>query len=189
MPNSQLATLSSLRDRSISTLWAKPPQTHIAMLTREQSVEIAASPEVVFDLIHNYSRRLEWDPFLKKAALLNRAQAAGVGVHSLCVAKNRLGGLGMETVYVVFDRPRIAAVKMVRGPAILQSFGASLRQDRVALATTRVTYKYTLETRPSWLRWLLTPLCKWVFSHETRGRLEKLKSFLEGAANTRSPRV
>jgi hypothetical protein len=158
-----------------------------AMLTREQSVEIAASPEVVFDLIHNYSRRLEWDQFLKKAALLKGAQAAGVGVHSVCVAKNRLGGLGMETVYVVFDRPRIAAVKMVHGPAILQSFGASLRQDSVALGTTRVTYKYTLETRPAWLRWLFTPVCKWVFSRETRGRLEKLKSFLEGAANTRPP--
>lgn len=157
------------------------------MLTREQSVEIAASPEAIFDLIHNYSRRLEWDPFLKKAALLNGAQAAGVGVHSVCVAKNRLGGLGMETVYVVFDRPRIAAVKMVRGPAILQSFGASLRQDHVILGTTRVTYKYALETRPAWLRWLLTPLCKCVFSRETRGRLAKLKSFLEAAPNQGPP--
>lgn len=149
------------------------------MLTREQSIEIAASPEVVFDLIHNYSRRLEWDPFLKKATLLGGAETAGVGVHSLCVAKNRLGGLGMETVYVVFDRPRIAAVKMIDGPSILQSFGASLRQESVAPGTTLVTYKYTLETRPAWLRWLFTPICKWVFSRETRGRLAKLKSFLE----------
>ena len=153
------------------------------MLTREQSVDIAASPGVIFDLIHNYSRRLDWDPFLKQAALLDGAQAAGVGVHSVCVAKNRLGGLGMETVYVVFDRPRVAAVKMVRGPAILQSFGASLRQDQIVPGTTRVTYKYTLETRPAWLRWLLTPICKWVFSRETRGRLAKLKSFLEAAPN------
>ncbi|MGZ4777758.1 MAG: SRPBCC family protein [Thermoanaerobaculia bacterium] len=149
------------------------------MLTREQSVEIAASPEVVFDLIHNYSRRLEWDPFLKQAMLLHGAQSAGIGVHSLCVAKNRLGGLGMETVYVVFERPRIAAVKMVRGPAILESFGASLRQDEVGPGITRVTYKYTLQTRPSWLRWLFTPVCKWVFSRETGGRLAALKGFLE----------
>lgn len=149
------------------------------MLTREQSVEIAASPEAVFDLIHNYSRRLEWDPFLKQAMLLQGAQSAGIGVHSLCVAKNRLGGLGMETVYVVFERPRIAAVKMVRGPAILESFGASLRQDEVRPGITRVTYKYTLQTRPAWLRWLMTPVCKWVFSRETGGRLAALKGFLE----------
>lgn len=149
------------------------------MLTREQSVDIGATPSEVFDLIHDYSRRLEWDPFLKKAVLLGDVHVAAVGVHSLCVAKNRLGGMGMETVYVVFDRPGVAAVKMVRGPIILESFGASLRQEAVDTATTRVTYKYTLQTRPRWLRWLLTPLCKWVFSRETRGRLQKLKSFLE----------
>ena len=149
------------------------------MSAREQHVEIAASPEAIFDLIHDYSRRLDWDPFLKKAALLNGAQAAGVGVHSICVAKNRLGGLGMETVYVVYDRPGIAAVKMTRGPAILQSFGASIRQELVASGTTRVTYKYTLQTRPAWLRWLLTPICRWVFSRETRGRLTELKGFME----------
>jgi hypothetical protein len=153
------------------------------MITREQSVEIAASPEAVFDLIHNYSRRLEWDPFLKHAALLGGAQIAEVGIHSLCVAKNRLGGLGMETVYVVFDRPRIAAVKMVRGPWMLESFGASLRQDRIEHDMTRVTYKYTLQTRPSWLRWLFTPICKWVFSRETHGRLAHLKTFLERPAS------
>jgi len=151
------------------------------VLTREQSIEIRASPEEVFDLIHDYSRRLEWDPFLKKAELLHGAKAAGVGADSLCVAKNRLGGLGMETVYVVFDRPRVAAVKMVHGPAILQLFGASLRQDQLSPGTTRLTYKYTLETRPAWLRWFFTPICKWVFSRETRGRLAKLKSFLETA--------
>lgn len=149
------------------------------MVTREQSIEIAASPETIFDLIHDYARRLEWDPFLKQATLLEGARRAGVGVHALCVAKNRLGGLGMETVYVVFDRPRIAAVKMTRGPAILESFGASLRQDGLEHGLTRVTYKYTLQTKPGWLRWLLTPVCKWVFSRETRLRLATLKAFLE----------
>lgn len=148
------------------------------MLTRERHVDIATSPEAVFDLIHDYSRRLEWDPFLKHAALLDGAVSAGNGVHSLCVAKNRLGGMGMETVYVVFDRPRLAAVKMVRGPAMLQSFGASLRQDAIG-SMTRVTYKFTLETRPGWLRWLFTPVCKWVFARETNARLTKLKAFLE----------
>jgi hypothetical protein len=154
------------------------------MLTREESIEIAASPETIFDLIHDYSRRLEWDPFLKQATLLHGARAAGVGVHSLCVAKNRLGGLGMETVYVVFDRPRLAAVKMTRGPAILDSFGASLRQDGLERGLTRVTYKYTLQTKPASLRWLFTPICKWIFSRETRGRLVKLKNFLEAGPGT-----
>jgi hypothetical protein len=149
------------------------------MLSREESIEIAASPADVFDLIHDYARRLEWDPFLKRAVILGGAAAAGRGIHTLCVAKNRLGGIGMETVYVAFDRPHLAAVKMVRGPLLLDSFAASLRQDEIASGRTRVTYKYTFETRPRWLRWACGPVCRWVFARETRGRLRALKRFLE----------
>ena len=31
-----------------------------------QSVEIAIEPWVLFDLTQDYSRRLDWDPFLKE---------------------------------------------------------------------------------------------------------------------------
>ena len=27
------------------------------------AIEISAEPEAIFDLIHDYSRRLDWDPF------------------------------------------------------------------------------------------------------------------------------
>lgn len=148
------------------------------MKSREESIEIASSPEAVFDLIHDYDRRLEWDPFLKEARLLD-GRSAALGVTALCVARNRLGGLGMETVYVSFERPRIAAVRMTRGPAILRSFAATLRQDRVGDGRTRVTYKFNLEARPRWLSPLLTPICNWVFRQEVRKRLQALKTFLE----------
>ena len=42
---------------------------------REESILIEASPESVFDLIHDYKRRLEWDPFLKEATLLGQPYA------------------------------------------------------------------------------------------------------------------
>jgi hypothetical protein len=35
--------------------------------SREETILIDASPESVFDLIHDCKRRLEWDPFLKEA--------------------------------------------------------------------------------------------------------------------------
>jgi len=50
------------------------------MRTLEGAIEIRASPEAVFDLIHDYGRRLEWDPFLKEACSLEGAEAAGLGV-------------------------------------------------------------------------------------------------------------
>jgi hypothetical protein len=51
-------------------------------MTFEQSVVIAASPAELFALTQDYARRLEWDPFLKSAELLNGATAAGVGVRA-----------------------------------------------------------------------------------------------------------
>ncbi len=149
------------------------------MAKREYSVEIAAPPEAVFDLIHDYERRLTWDPFLKKACLLDGAERAGRGVKALCVAKSRLGGVGMETVYVSCNRPTVAAVKMTQGPWFLAGFGASLRQDAIAEGRTKVTYAFTLRARPSWARPLLEPLLAWVFARETRQRLKALKQFLE----------
>lgn len=41
------------------------------MRSLEAAIDIHARPEAVFDLIHDYPRRLEWDIFLKDARLLN----------------------------------------------------------------------------------------------------------------------
>jgi hypothetical protein len=49
------------------------------MRAREESIDIQAEPDVVFDLIHDYSRRLDWDPFLREARLLGGVSGAGVG--------------------------------------------------------------------------------------------------------------
>ena len=78
----------------------------------EESILIEASPESVFDVIHDYKRRLEWDPFLKEATLLDRDSAA-LGATCRCVSKNSFGGMAMDAIYVSFDRPHVAAVKNV----------------------------------------------------------------------------
>lgn len=149
------------------------------------SIVINASTQQVFDLLHDYSRRLEWDPFLRSASLLNAAAAADVGVQSRCVARWGAGGVAMETEYVSFSRPRIAAVRMTRGPAIFQSFGASLRQESIDENRTRVIYRYTFRARPSWLVGVIAPVVQCVFDRETVGRLAALKAFLEGEHNSR----
>ncbi len=151
---------------------------------REETIQIAADSEAVFDLIHDYKRRLEWDPFLKEARLLD-ADTACLGATCLCVSKNAFGGLAMEAVYVAFDRPNVAAVKMVRGPRILESFAATLRQERVAGNQTQVTYRYNFETRPRLLRPLLNFFCALFFASEVRNRLRHLKGFLESTGESR----
>src|SRR4029079_8486839 len=94
------------------------------MPTFEQSIEIHATSAELFRLTQDYNHRLDWDPFLKDARLVNGAQAAGIGVRAWCVAKS---GLGMETEYVSFNPPKTVAVKMTKGPAIIGSFARSRR--------------------------------------------------------------
>lgn len=145
-------------------------------MTFEQSIVITASPGELFALTQDYKRRLEWDPFLKSAELLDGAPVAGVGVRAYCVARS---GLGMETEYVSFNPPRACAVKMTRGPRLLASFAGSWRFEEVMPGQTRVSFRYHLRARPWWLSWLLTPIMGWVFARDTRKRLVALKAAVE----------
>ncbi|MHC4973966.1 MAG: SRPBCC family protein [Planctomycetota bacterium] len=145
----------------------------------EATVEIRACPGAIFQLTHDYSRRLEWDTLLKEARLLDGAQAAGPGVKSVCVGRSALLGLSVETVYITFDPPWLAAIEMTRGPALFGNFAASIRHEVIRPGVTRVIYRGHVETRPRWLRWLLEPLVNHGFSRETKRRLNSLKRTLE----------
>ena len=145
-------------------------------MTLEQSVDIAASATDLFALTQDYGRRLEWDPFLRSADLLGEATAPGVGVRAYCVAHN---GLGMETEYVSYSPPRVAAVKMTRGPWVIRSFAGSWRFTEAAPGRTQVEFRYHIRARPRWLSWLLTPLLTRLFARDTRKRLAALKAAVE----------
>ena len=141
----------------------------------EYSTVVGSLPDVVFALTQDYSRRLTWDPFLRHASLLGGATTPGAGVRAWCVARS---GLGMETEYVTFSPPRIAAVKMTRGPWLLESFGGTWEFAPVDGGRTRVTFRYQFRVRPRWLAWLVEPLARWWFWRETRRRVDALQRVL-----------
>lgn len=145
-------------------------------MTFEQSILINASPAELFNLTQDYSRRLQWDPFLKSAEIVGEAKAAGVGVRAYCVAHS---GLGMETEYVSFNPPRTCAVKMTKGPQLIEKFAGSWHFEEVSPGLSRVGFRYYLKARPWWLSWLLTPVLAWVFTRDTRKRLVALKAAVE----------
>jgi hypothetical protein len=151
------------------------------MSARAESIDIHCEPQAVFDLFHDYDRRLQWDPFLKEARLLNGAVKAGQGVKAMCVARNPLARLAMQTIYISYAPPRVAAVQMVRGPWFLRSFAASLRHAHIAPGVTRVVYRYHFRARPVWLASMLNPMLAALFSWETRRRLQALKRALDDA--------
>lgn len=143
------------------------------------SINIHASSDDVFDLIHDYSRRLDWDPLLREACLLNGAALADVGVSSRCIARRAVGGAAMETIYVTFSRPAVAAVSMTRGPWFLRSFAASIRHKIIDDDTVQVRYHYNFKVRPRPLAFLIEPVIQWVFRREMSRRLTALKCFVE----------
>jgi ribosome-associated toxin RatA of RatAB toxin-antitoxin module len=148
----------------------KPTPREVVMIRR--SIEIAAEPAVLFDLTQDYTHRLDWDPFLKEAKLLDGAETPGVGVRAWCVARN---GLGMETKYVSFNPPGACAVEMTRSPWFFRSFAGSWRFEAIGPGRSRVTFTYSLVGRPA----LLSGLLRFFFARATRRRLEALKHAAE----------
>ena len=144
----------------------------------EISESLPAPSAVVFDLLHDYRRRLEWDTLLRAAYLEGGHPEAAEGVTSVCVGRRSLGGIALKTVYVTFRRPTLAAVKMVNAPAFFHTWAASIHHEDVSAGTSRITYKFHFTTRPRWLRFILDPLIGRVFAWETKKRLRALGAYL-----------
>ncbi len=143
-----------------------------------QASEIIPAPSsAVFDLLHDYARRLEWDTLLQAAYLDNGHTAAGPGVTSVCVGRRSLGGIALKTIYVTFNRPTLAAVKMVNAPIFFQSWAASIQHEDLSPTQSRITYKFHFTTKPYLLRFILDPLIERIFLWETRKRLKALPAF------------
>lgn len=144
--------------------------------TFDESIIIGAEPAALFRISQDYGRRLEWDPLLRSASLVGGAGEAGVGVRAVCESRR---GWAMETEYVSFNPPRTVAVKMTRGPWLLESFASTWSFEDVAPEYTRVRFCFHLRARPRWLCWLMTPILARMFARETSDRLLALQEAVE----------
>jgi polyketide cyclase/dehydrase/lipid transport protein len=141
------------------------------------SAVIPAASADVFDLVHDYARRLSWDTLLRAAYLDDGHTAAGKGVTSVCVGRRSLGGFALRTRYVSFDRPKVAAVEMINAPPFFATWAASIRHVDLAPGSSQITYTFHFRAKPRVLRWLLEPIMLRVFRWETRKRLRALAAY------------
>ena len=112
-------------------------------ITFTEKIIIKSTQTKVFDYTQDYSKRLEWDTFLKQADLVG-VDAASKGVRAYCVAKN---GLGMETEYLTFQRPRATAIKMTKGPYMFKSFIGSWKFKDLGENNIEVAFMYSFNLR------------------------------------------
>jgi hypothetical protein len=145
--------------------------------TAEIKEVIPAPATEVFDLLHDYRRRLEWDTLLQKAYLEDDFPEACKGAISVCQGRVILGGFALRTEYVSFERGKVAAVKMLNQPPFFDTFAASIRHADIGDNESEIIYKVNFTARPKFLRPILHPLMKAVFAWETRRRLASLKEF------------
>lgn len=149
------------------------------MPTAEIREIIPAPADAVFELLHDYQRRLEWDTLLQEAYLEPEFERAERGAISVCRGRTSLGGFALRTEYVSFEKGKVAAVKMLNHPPFFDTFAASIRHLEIDANTSEVIYKVNFTARPRALQWILHPIMRAVFAWETRKRLRALKNFFQ----------
>jgi ribosome-associated toxin RatA of RatAB toxin-antitoxin module len=139
-----------------------------------ETILINEKPEQVFDFTQDYNKRLKWDTFLKKADLIDGAKSAEKGVKAHCVAKN---GIGMVTEYVTYNRPKVTAIKMTKGPFMFNSFLGSWTFKEMSNNKTEVVFLYSFSLRFPFN--LLTKTIKNNLRTNVKKRLIDLKNKIE----------
>jgi hypothetical protein len=148
--------------------------------------EVIPAPAAdVFRLVHDYTRRLEWDTLLKRAELVDGCTEACLGATTVCTGRTRTSGLAVQARYIAFRPPSLAAIKMINRPAFLQSLAATIRHRDRDASSSSIEYVLTFAARPKWLRFLLHPIMRAAFVRETKRRLRSLKHYLEPNRNDR----
>ena len=145
-------------------------------------IDVGAPCQAVFDVLHDYSLRLQWDTMLSEARLLGGASVAAKGVRSLCVGTWRGAFVPMETEYITFQRGKVAAVRLTNSPPLFARFAASIRHTALDPERSRVTYKYSFASRPASLAIWIEPVVARLMQREVSARLVALRDFVESSA-------
>ena len=137
------------------------------------SIDIEENREIIFDYTQDYDKRLEWDTFLTEAYLID-AKEADKNVKAWCVSKQNLG---METEYVSFNRPKVTAIKMTKGPKMFKSFAGTWKFDELEKNKTKVTFIYSFAFNFPYT--IVAPFIHLTLHKNVKQRLADLKKCIE----------
>ncbi len=151
------------------------------------SVPIEAPALLVFEVIHDYSRRLAWDSLLSQAMVLPPDTQPDVGVGTRCVGTWTSCWMVMDTRYVSFQPGRVAAVTLAGRTWLFESFHATIRHEAIDEDRSRVDYIYSFACRPKWLAWLVEPVVNVMLRRETVKRLASLRTYVETRQQEATP--
>jgi len=138
-----------------------------------------APAEVVFDAFHYHLWKHQWDSLVRRTQVQGGAPCPHVGAVSTNAGAGLLRGLSMQTEFVSYDRPRLAAAAMRGRSFPFARWAASMRHIPTGSdGGSLLVYTYTLETSPACLRWLMEPVVDRVFLRATRKRFQRFTAWL-----------
>lgn len=152
------------------------------MAHRRLELPMPAPAAVVFDAFHYHHWKAQWDTLVADTRISNGAPCPYVGAISTNGAAGLLRPLAMQTEFVAFDRPRLAAATMRGRSFPFGKWAASMRHVPAGGNSSTLIYTYTLETHPPALRCLMEPVVDRLFLRATRRRFRRLAAWLEGHA-------
>lgn len=148
------------------------------MIHHKLEFTMPAPAAVVFDAFHYHQWRHRWDSLVSATAVVGGAPCPYVGAVTENTGGGWMRGLSMQTRFVSFDRPHLAAATMVGTSFPFSRWAASMRHKEIDGQTSLMVYTYTLDVTPRWLAWILRPVVQRVFVHQTRKRFLRLQAFL-----------
>jgi hypothetical protein len=142
-------------------------------ITVKESIAVAAPPEHVWDFTQDYSRRAEWDDFVKDAR---------VEQESPRVVWIRSHGMTCRFRYKLDDRPRKTSLLMTDiQPGWLFTGGGGAWVYENENGGTRWTNTGSLTIKNRFLYWLLKPFLAWQLRRSYRRAMTKAKAMIEAA--------
>jgi hypothetical protein len=149
------------------------------MAHRTFEFHMPAHESVVFDAFHYHFWRSRWDSLVSATHVIGGAACPYVGAITQNAGGGALRGLSMQTQFISFDRPNLAAAAMVKQSFPFTRWAASMRHRATGTNQSVLIYTYTFEAGPPILRRLLEPVVKFAFDWQTTRRFLRLQQFLK----------
>ncbi|NHZ36137.1 hypothetical protein F0185_21450 [Massilia sp. CCM 8692] len=141
-----------------------------------------ASCEVVFDVFHYHQWRARWDSLVSHTEVDGGAPCPSVGAVSASTGGGLLRALSMRTEFISYQRPRLAAARMVGTSFPFSKWAASMKHESAPGGGSLLIYTYNIEAGPRVLRWLVEPVVRLVFRRQTVKRFARMHAFLSAHA-------
>ncbi len=140
--------------------------------------EMGASAEVVFDAFHYHRWRHRWDTLVRDTQVLGGGEPPVVGARTWNSGAGWSAALSMQTVFIAYDRPTLAAARKEGRSFPFKRWAASMQHRPLAADRSLLSYTYSFNAGPDWLKGVMKPLVQWIFDRQTRRRFGRLPRFV-----------